>query len=138
MKILFISLSQRLKNSDAVIIALSYGGLFIHQLKRIKHGNGCRICLNSTLIIKYIYIIILYNYIYVVWFICNTILYNNVACMRLLCSIVYICMYCGIICHCAPVCVLVVNSAFMRFYGIYAPGYSIIGNKPVIHGNIYE
>lgn len=98
MKILFISLSQRLKNSDAVIIALSYGGLFIHQLKRIKHGNGCRICLNSTLIIKYIYIIMLYNYIHIfVWFICNTILYNIIVCMRLLCLIVYICMYCGMI-----------------------------------------
>ena len=55
-KILFISLSQRLKNSDAVIIALSYGGLFIHQLKRIKHGKQCAGSIaksNCTLIIKY-------------------------------------------------------------------------------------
>ena len=72
-----------------------------------------------------------------VWFICDTILYNNVACMRLLCLVVHICMYCGIICRCAPVCVLAVNSAFMRFYGIVAPVYSIARSPPVIHGNIY-
>lgn len=64
-----------------------------------------------------------------VWFICDTVLYNNIACMRLLCSIVYICMYCGIICLLCARLRLWVNSATMRFYGIFAPGYSIIGNK---------
>lgn len=74
-----------------------------------------------------------------VWFICNTILYNNVACMRLLCSIVYICMYCGIICLLCARLRLWVNSATMRFYGIFAPVYdSIAGSPPVIHGNIYR
>lgn len=33
-----------------------------------------------------------------VWFICDTILYNIIVCMRLLCLTMYICMHCGIIC----------------------------------------
>ena len=41
----------------------------------------------------------LYNYIPIfVWFICDTILYNILVCMRLLCLTMYICIYCGMIC----------------------------------------